>query len=74
MSDWLTDRDKAALTEAVRITKAQPVEHVNRWTCGVCDGRGCDSCRWCQCPRCDPYVPEYVRRSIQNWRPTHAVD
>jgi hypothetical protein len=46
--------------------------HVTPDDCGRCDGTGCHACRNCTCPRCDPYTPDYVRESVQKWRPTHA--
>lgn len=57
------------LAEAVRLTKAQPVAHVSRSTCGVCGGQGCDQCRYCDCRDCS-YTPEYARSAVRNWRPS----
>jgi hypothetical protein len=69
---WLSPDALADLDEAIRITNAQPVEHIDSDLCQRCGGYGCDQCRDCDCPRCKHRTPDYIRDQIQKWRPDHA--
>jgi hypothetical protein len=64
---YLDSHAEDDLREVVRRSKTNTA-HISRDTCD-CGGDGCDHCRNCPCPRCDPYVPEYVRASVKKWRP-----